>query len=105
MVADCWHGDPRTDGLDDSCTLVSEDHRDRERNLSVDHTQVALAQAARDDADLDFTGAGVADGDAVNQLDIGAVEDNCFQPLTSLFYENPRAHCAKAQKSEAGTEG
>ncbi len=86
---------------------MPENHRGRERDFAVDHAQVALAQAARDDADLDFTGGagGVADGDAVDQLAIGAVEDNCFQPLTSLFSENSPAWCANAQKSAAGNEG
>lgn len=80
----------------------AEDHRGREGDLSVDDAQVALAQTARDDADLDFSDPGVADGDAVNQLVVGAVEDNCFQLLASLFYENPLAQCAKEQRVAAG---
>ena len=87
MVADRGLGDARSDGLHDARALVTENHRGRERNLAVHDAEVALAQPARDDADLDLTGAGIPDGDAVDQLVVGAVEDNCFQPLTSLFYE------------------
>jgi hypothetical protein len=65
VIADGDAGDLGTDGLDDARRLVTEHHRDRDRERTVDGAQVGVAQAAVADADLHFASTGAVEHDVV----------------------------------------
>ena len=69
MVALGQAGHALADGGDDPGTLVAEDHRRRLWDGPVEDRQVRVTDPGGDDLDLDLTGAGLTDLEAVDDLE------------------------------------
>ena len=101
MVPDLHAPDRGADLLDDAGAFVSEHRRQRHRQIARDHVQVAMADAARPEADEHLVGAWCSQGE---RFDADGVTDGIHdggahgphpEPPRSLYGDRCRAGKAR----------
>lgn len=84
MVTGPDMGDPAPHRLHHARALMPQHHRNRERNGSVHHGQVAVAQPGRRDRDLHLARPRIPHLQIVDDLDLPSVEQHAAHQTTPL---------------------
>ena len=89
VVADGDEGDALADLLDDSRALVTEHRRRRPRDGAVEHRDVGVAQARRDQPHQDLTRPRVAHGQLVGELGLPVAHVHDAPHAVPPTFESP----------------